>query len=88
MSGYKFKNTHINVREDFSGETMEVHKKLRDNGKSAKNNFTDPARQLMGYKVTYQRLLITFYANSNDPNSKKFTKSLNLAYIMIKSQLV
>ena len=82
FNGAKFKNTHINVSEDFSRETIEVHKKLRHYGKIAKDNFTDPVKQLIGYKVTYRRLLVTYSVNSNDSNSRKFTKSFNLDYIM------
>ena len=82
LNGVKFKNSHINVSEDFSKETIEVHKKLRDYGKIAKNNFKDPVKQLIGYKVTYRRLVVTYLADINDSDNRKFTKSFNLDYIM------
>ena len=79
--GFKFRNTPINVSEDYSRETIKEHKMLRDHGKNAAQVFSDPIKSLVSYKVVYKRLLITYSLNKNKNDAKKFVKSFTLDYI-------
>ena len=45
-NGYKFKNSPVNMSEDFSRETLDVHKKLYTHGKHAANAFEDPMKAI------------------------------------------
>ena len=80
-NGYKFKNTAINVSEDYSRETLKEHKLLREHGKNAVHVFSDPIKSLLSYKVVYKRLLLTYSSNKNKHDSKKIVKSFSLDYI-------
>ena len=80
-NGNKFRNSHVNVSEDFSRETLRIHKELREHGKQAKEAFNDPIKSLVHYKVSYKRLAVTYHADKSDNNSKTFVKSFNLSYI-------
>ena len=77
-NGYKFKNSPVNMSEDFSRETLDLHKKLYNYGKHAANVFQDPMKAIKQFKVTYRRLVITYCTNKNDPGSGKFVKSFDL----------
>ena len=57
-SGNKFRHSHVNVSEDFSRETLGIHKELRYHGKQAKEAFNDPIKSLVHYKVSYKRLVV------------------------------
>lgn len=77
--GAKFRNTHINMSEDFSKETLLVHNQLRKLGKDAKESlYNDPNKAIKYYKVTYRRLAVTYSVNKNDPNARTFTRSFSL----------
>ena len=81
-NGYKFRNTAINVSEDYSGETLKEHKLLREHGRNAAQVFSNLMKSVIGYKVVYKRLLITYSVNKNKRDAKKFVKSFTLDYIM------
>ena len=80
-NGFKFRNTAINVSEDYSRETLQEHKLLRNHGKNAASVFSDPIKSLVHYKVAYKRLLVTYSVNKNKHDAKKFVKSFTLDYI-------
>ena len=80
-NGFKFRNTAINVSEDYSRETLREHKLLREHGRNAAQVFSDPIKSLVGYKVVYKRLLVTYSTNKNRNDAKKFVKSFTLDYI-------
>ena len=80
-SGNKFRHSHVNVSEDFSRETLGIHKELHYHGKQAKEAFNDPIKSLVHYKVSYKRLVVTYRANKSDSNSRTFVKNFNLNYI-------
>ena len=77
-NGYKFKNSHVNMSEDFSKETLLVRSHLFKYGKDAKEKFDDPVKGIKQFKVSYKRLVITYIANKNDPATRLFTKSFSL----------
>ena len=75
----KFRNSHINVSEDYSRETLDVHRKLYQQGKAAKENlFSDPVKAIKYFKVGYRRLTLTYSTNKNDPAACVFTRSVSL----------
>ena len=74
----RFRNSHINVSEDYSRETLDVHRKLYQHGKAAKENlFTDPVKAIKHFKVGYRRLIITNSTNKNDPAASVFKRSFS-----------
>ena len=78
-SGIKFKNSSINVSDDYSKDTLLIHSKLRNYGKDAKENlFRDNKMAITYYKITYRRLALIFTTNKNDSDARKFTKSFSL----------
>ncbi len=79
-NGYKFKNSQVNVSDDYSKETLQVHAELRKHGKHAKENFvSDTNIAIKQFKVTYRRLVLT-YVNNNGPTNT-FTRSYGLDFI-------
>ena len=80
-NGYKFKNSHVNMSEDFSRETLQVHKKLHAYGKHAANVYDDPMKSIKHFKINSRQLVITYNTNKNDPGSSKFIKSFDLENI-------
>ena len=81
-NGYRFKNTPVNMSEDFSRETLKVHKQLHSYGKHAAEVFDDPLKAIKYFKINYRRLVVTYTNNKNDPTSSKFVKSFDLDSIM------
>ena len=78
-NGSKFRNCHINVSEDYSKDTLNVHSQLRRHGKDAKENlFNDPVKVIKNFKVGYRRLVLTYSTNKDDPAARTFTRSLSL----------
>ena len=77
----RFRNSPINVSEDFSKETLDIRKKLISYGKNAKSSYDDPVKSLIHYKLNYRRLLITYSMNKKDPNARKITRSFSLGDI-------
>ena len=78
----KFKNCPINVSEDFSKETLYVHKQLFKYGKEAKERlYADDVKGIKYYKISYRRLVLTYTSNKNNINAVTFTRSFSLDYI-------
>ena len=77
-NGYKFKNSRVNMSEDFSRETLQVHKKFHSFGKHAAEVFDDPVKAIKHFRISYRRLVVTYSNNKNDPESSKFVKSFDL----------
>ena len=81
-NGSKFKNSPINVSEDYSKETIKVHNQLRQLGKNAKDYlFTDDNKSITHYKVAYRRLVLTYTTNKHSTTAPTFTRSFSLDYI-------
>ena len=69
----------MNMSEDYSRETLAIHKKLRATAKDAKDNlYNDPTKCIVRYHVTYRKVLITYAMDKNDKSSKTFSKSFSL----------
>ena len=78
-SGYKFKNCPINVSEDFSKETIQLHAKLRACGRDAKETlFSDEKLAIKYYKITYRQLLLTYTTDKSKTDARTFTRYLSL----------
>ena len=81
-NGFKFKNTNINMSEDYSKETINVHNQLRKLGKDAKERlYNDNKMAIKYYKVTYRRLVVTYTSDKNNAAAPTFTRSFTLNYI-------
>ena len=82
-NGYLFKGSEVNVSEDFSKLTIDMHKQLRTHAKNAQNtlqNDTSQTLSIVHFKTTYRRVVIK-YRNGNNATSPTFTKSFSLNYI-------
>ena len=80
-NGWKFKSVIVNVSEDYSRETLNEHRLLRDYGKKAAEVFSDPVKALLYFKVAYRRLVVTYSSNKKQNDAKKFVKTFTLNYI-------
>ena len=74
----KFRKCPINVSEDFSKETLDIHRKLVNYGKHAKNSFEDPLKAIVHYKLIYRKLVLTYSLNKRDSNAKQITRYFSL----------
>ena len=82
QSGNKFKNCEINVCEDYSKQTLLVHKQLWKYGKQAKETlYHDNLKAITYYKIAYKRLVLTYTTNKNNTTASTFTRSFSLDYI-------
>ena len=79
--GHLFKGCTINVSEDFSWETLAIHKDLWKYGQAAKSNYNDNTKSITYFKVSYRRLVLTYTCNKNDPHAKKFTRSFSIDHV-------
>ena len=78
-SGHKFKDCPINVSEDYSKDTLQLHKKLRGCGKDAKETlFNDNKLAIKHYKVTYRQLVLTYTTDKSKTDARTFTRYLTL----------
>ena len=69
------------MSEDFSKATIEVHKKLRNIAKVAKESFNDKTIGILNYKVTYRRVTLTYTTNKTIKTANTFSKSFSLENI-------
>ena len=69
-----FKDNVVNVSEDYSRQTLALHKQLVEHGKTAKNNCGD----IVQYRVQYRRLVVTY---KNNKTEKTFVKGFTLREI-------
>ena len=84
-NGYKLKDSEVNMSQDFSKITLDIHKQLRMHAKSAQEALTNDKQQekmIKNIKVTYRRVVLTYSSNRNNPNAPVFTKSFTLQYIL------
>ena len=87
MNAHKLKGTLVGVSEDYAKATLEVHKKLVQHAKDAKETkFSDPVKAIVNFKVTYRRVLVTYTTCKTDPHARKFTKSFSLQNILDNSK--
>ena len=85
-NGIKFKNCPINVSEDYSKETLQMHAKLRNYGKEAKeHSFIDNTKAIKYYKVTYRRLVLTYTTDKNKTDATTFVRYFSLKDIQENS---
>ena len=77
-NGQKLKGCNINVSEDFSKSTIEVHKQLRNKAKAAKESFKDQTIGIINYKVTYRRVMLTYTSNKAIKGANTFNRSFSL----------
>ena len=83
-NGHKFKNSVANCSEDFSRNTLEIHKELRQHAKAAQEKIScneGEINTIKHFKVTYRRVVLTYTANKNNPSAPVFTRSFSLKYI-------
>ena len=81
-SGQKLKACPINVSEDFSKETLAIHKELWKHGKDAKEfRYNDNLKAIKYFKITYRRLVLTYTTNKNSSTASTFTRSFSLDHI-------
>ena len=78
LNSQKFRVCPINISEDYSRETLDIHKKLFEQAKSAKNKYSDPQKSILRFNVSYRRLVVTYLLNKNDVNGRKLVKSFTL----------
>ena len=78
----KLKGNNVNVSEDFSKPTLLEHGELRKYAKLAKENqFNDPDKAIINYKVTYKHVVMTYTLNKHNQHSKTFSRSFTLQNI-------
>lgn len=64
--------SNMTVSEDFSKDTVDVRDKLFKAGKAAKLNFNHAAYEITHIKLSYRRLIVTYY---NKASKAYFTRS-------------
>ena len=77
-NGWKLKGCNINMSEDFSKATIEVHKQLRNAAKAAKESFSHQSLGILNYKVTYRRVILTYTTNKTYKEANTFNRSFSL----------
>ena len=78
-SGKKFRDCPINVSEDFSKETLQIHSQLYKHGKEAKESkYVDDTKAIKYFKVTYRRLIVTYTTNKHHNDAVTFVRSFSL----------
>ena len=81
-NGKKLKDCSINMSEDFSKATIEIHKKLRKVAKDAKEfKFSHPNMAITNFKVTYRRVILTYTTNKAVKTAPTFNRGFSLPYI-------
>ena len=87
MNGRKFKGTNIGVSEDYSKQTLEVHRQLNNHAREAKEiKFSDPVKSIKHYKITYRRAVLTYSTDKTNTNARTFTRSFSLEDILKNNQ--
>ena len=77
-NGFRFRNSPINVSEDFSRETLDEHRKLRNYGMEAKQKYFSDTKSIQHYKVNYRRLVVTYSVKRPSQAPTTFVKSFTL----------
>ncbi len=78
------KGSVVNVSQDFSKATLDIHRQLRDYAKAAQENFnTDESetRNIVRHRVTYRRVVLTYTTNKSVSSAPTFSRTYNLDYI-------
>ena len=78
-NGRLLRNCDVNVSEDFSKITLNLHKELRIHAKEAQNKLENDTTQdicIAHFKVTYRRILVTYHSKNN--TSHIFNKSIKI----------
>ena len=79
-----FKGTNINVSQDFSKMTLDVHRQLREHAKQAQKSLNEAEHQtksIINYRITYRRVVVTYSSNRSDSSGPTFTRSYTLDFI-------
>ena len=78
-NGNKLRECNINMSEDFSKATIDIHKKLRREAKEAKEvKFNHPNLAITNFKVTYRRVILTYTTNKAIKTANTFNRSFSL----------
>ena len=78
-NGTKLRDCNINMSEDFSKATIDIHKKLRREAKEAKElKFNHASLAITNFKVTYRRVTLTYTTNKSMKTANTFIKSFSL----------
>ena len=87
MNGRRFRGTNIGVSKDYSKQTLEVHRQLKNQAWEAKEiKFSDPVKSIKHYKITYRRAVLTYSTDKSNPAAKTFTRSFSLEDMSKNSQ--
>ena len=83
QNGRRFKDSIVNVSEDYSKATIFEHSELRKHAKEAKQaQFNDPAKAILNFKITYKRVVLTYTTNKLNSSAQTFTKAYTLQNII------
>ena len=88
-NGRKFKDTVVNCSEDYSKNTLEIHKKLWQHAKTAKESLScqeGQTKTIKYFKVTYRRVVLTYTTNKNNPMAPVFNRTFSLKHIQENSK--
>ena len=88
-NGHKFKDSVVNCSEDYSKNTLEIHKKLWQHAKTAKETLSyqdEQIKTIKYFKITYRRVVLTYTTDKNNPTAPTFIKSFTLKHIQENSK--
>ena len=88
-NGRKFRDSVVNVSEDFSKNTLEVRRKLLRHAKAAQETLAcqnDQEKAIKHIKIAYKRVVLTYSTNKNNASAPVFVKSFDLKYIEANSK--
>ena len=88
-NGRKFRDSNVNVSEDFSKNTLEIHRKLLRHAKAAQETLACQSGQektIKRIKITYRRVVLTYTTNRNNASAPVFVKSFDLKHIESNSK--
>ena len=75
-----FKDSPVNVSEDYSKPTISEHRSLISKAKRAKENGLGDSRfSILNYRLGYRRVTLTYSSNKNKPDAPVFRKSFTLS---------
>ena len=83
-NGKLLKNCEVNASEDFSKLTQDIHKQLRHHAKEAKvimENDNELSVNIVNYKITYRRVVVTYKTKNSSVSSPTFTRIYSLQFI-------
>ena len=88
-NGRKLKDSAINLSEDFSKHTLDIHRELRKKTKLAQealNNDETQEKSITHFKVTYRRVVVNYSSDKKNSSAPTFTRSFSLNYMLDNSK--